>query len=256
MNKKNNPVETFRQNIDSVHKLINFDQVVQDIAIKAIEELHAKLVKNQGITNPQLNGERTLQILKSIRTNNALKARYRTIYNQAVVLLVSYFGSVLSDIFRYTAKISVQTCKDKRVLNEEIKLQVGELLTLDQNIPDAVGDLLITKKDISFQDMKSVHRAFRDYFGVKVDKGHYVNDIILGQACRHSIVHEGGVVNSRVLNQVREAKPRGLKKDIKLGEEIDFSVEEIDVLSKSMLHYAEELMRKVESYGQSTNSGT
>lgn len=248
MNNSINPLNTFRHNINSVEKLINFDQEVQDIAISAIEELHDDLVNIHNITNPQQNGDRTLTILRGVRTNDALKLKYKTVYNQAVVLLVSYFGSMLSDLFRYSAKIAVLTHKDKRVLNEELKLQVYELLNIRKDIGDTIGDILIEKKDMSFQDMKSVSRLFKNYFGIDIDKDNLVNNIILGHACRHSIVHEGGIVNSRVINQVREAKPRDLKENVNLEKDISFSVPEIRILSNSMLKYAENLMEKITEY--------
>ena len=250
MDKENNPINVFRQNVESVKKLINFDREVQYIAIDAIEELHQYLVKHQKIENPQINGERTLQILKGIRTNGALKLKYKTIYNQAVVLLVSYFSSALADIFRYAAKVAILNRKEESILTEKIILKVEDLLGLGQSIEDEVGDLLITKtkKDISFQDMNSVRRSFDDYFGIKIEKDERVNNIILGQACRNSIVHEGGVVNSRVVNQVRGAQPRKLKISIIQGDDISFSVDEISLLSESMLEYAQDLMDSVEIY--------
>ncbi len=254
MNKENNPIEVFRQNVYSVEKLVDFDHEVQDIAIVAIEELHQHLVDIEKIENPLTNGERTLEILRSIRTNDALKPKYKTIYNQAVVLLVSYFGSALADIFRYAAKVAIINREERNVLDEKISLKIEDLLGLSQKIEDEIGDLLIkkTKKDISFQDMKSVRRSFGDYFGIKIEKGERVNNIILGQACRNSIVHEGGVVNSRVIYQVRDAKPRMLKVNIVQGESISFSIEEINLLSKSMLEYVQDLMDKVDLYEKSS----
>lgn len=248
MDKENNPIKAFSQNVESVKKLINFDHEVQDIAIEAIEELHQYLVNVQEIDNPQRNGERTLQILKGIRTNDALKLKYKTIYNQTVVLLVSYFGAALKDVFRYAAKVATLNRKEDSILTEKISLKIEDLLVMGRNIEDEIGDLLITKRDISFQDMKTVHRSFNDYFRIEIKQDERVNNIILGQACRNSIVHEGGIVSSRVVGQVRNAVPRRLKKSLSLGEDISFSVKEINLLSKSMLEYVQDLMSKIEAY--------
>ncbi len=240
--------KTFKKHIESVESLINFDREVLDIAIESIESLHQKLVTTQRIDNDQLNGKRTLDILRGIRENDSLKNRFKIINNQAIVLLVSYFGSAIADLFRQAAKIAVDEHKDERVLKTDIKMKVDELLNIFGTIGEAIGDILINKNDISFQDMKSIRRAFDGYFGIKIDKNKLVNNIILSQACRHTIVHEGGVVNKKIINQVSAAKPRDIKNDIKEKDDINFSEEEITIISKSMLSYVISLEDKVNSY--------
>lgn len=197
-----NSLQLFEQNIQSVRKLMNFDRDVQDFAIEQIEKLHNTLVNVDKIENETRNGKRTLDLLKQIRSNDSLRPRYQIIFNQAIVLLVSYFGSAISDCFRTATQISI-ALDDKRVLNEELNIEIEELLIRGDQINDVLGDLLIQKKDISFQDMKSVSRAFKEYFGIEIKKDNVVNNIILGQACRHAIVHEGGRVNGRIIRQVR-----------------------------------------------------
>lgn len=243
-----NAVNTFKSNIDSVEKLINFDREVLHIAIESITELHNSLVEKLDITNEHMNGGRTLEILKSIHSNDSLKTRFSIINNQAVVLLVSYFGSAISDLFRQASSIAIEKHKDDKVLNSEIKLKVSEILQLEPPIGASIGDLLITKNSISFQDMQSIKREFNKYFGIIINKDKTVNNIILSQACRHSIVHEGSIVNSRVVNQVKGAMPRDLKTDIKLHSNIEFSEDEIKIISKSMLAYVCDLSNKVNDY--------
>lgn len=230
---------------------MNFDRDVQDMAIQQIESLHQQFV-SEGITNEQRNGKRTLDILKGIRTNDSLRPRYKTIFNQAVVLLVSYFGSALSDCFRSATQIAI-TYREKRILDEDINLKVDEIVSSQDSIGDALGDLIIQKKDISFQDMKSVHRAFKKYFGIEIEKNENVNNIIVGQACRHSIVHEGGRVNSRIVNQVINAKPRSLKPDIKENDNLEFSTDEVHQLGMHMKTYVTDLQLKISEYSKSLN---
>ena len=118
MKNRVSPLETFESNLQSVHKLMNFDRDVQDLAITQIKELHDNLVNFHKITNDQLNGKRTLDILEGIRENDSLRPRYKAIFNQAIVLLVSYFGSALSDCFRFAMQNAVEL-QDKRVMDEE-----------------------------------------------------------------------------------------------------------------------------------------
>lgn len=238
------PLEAFKSNLDSVSKLINFDKEVQEIAINGVKSLHAKLVKELKITNPQLNGERTLQILYGIRDSPTLRERYALIFNQAVVLMVSYFGSALGDIFRITAA-SALAKDDERIVNVELKVRIGEILLLAESPEDQIGDLIILKDDISFQDMQSTHRAFKKYFDVQMETNDIVRNIIVAQACRHAIVHDGGKVNQRTMNQIRNSQPRTLKTTLSLGQEIRFSINEIESLSDDMRSYVSQLAAKV-----------
>ena len=68
--------DNFKKNIESVERLINFDRDVLDMALSQVQELHNDLVTSQGITNEQLNGKRTIDLLQNIRTNDSLKLRY------------------------------------------------------------------------------------------------------------------------------------------------------------------------------------
>lgn len=243
--------DNFERNIRSVKKLINFDREVLSFAIDAVSELHHDISTRLKIENPQTNGRRALDILLGIRNNDSLKTSFSTINNQAVVLMVSYFGSACSDIFRYAAKIAVEKHQDKRVMGHENKFSISELTEYGENIGSYVGDILINKNDISFQDMKSISRAFGDYFGIQIPKSYIVNDIIVTQACRHSIVHEGGVVNKRIIKQIASAKPRKIKTDIYEGHQLAFSESEIEMASDSMISYVRDRCLDVSQYEQS-----
>jgi hypothetical protein len=239
-----NQVAAFHANLESVRKLVNFDAEVRDIALKGVQSLHEFLKESKGFENPAWNGERTLQILRSIRDSPALKDRYSTIYNSAVVLLVSYFGSAIGDVFRAAAARAV-TRNDPRVLDTELKIKVGDVVGLTAAPEEQIGEMLIQKEGISFQDMQSTHRAFKHYFGVELPTTEAVKNIIVGQACRHAIVHDGATANARVMNQVRNATPRTLKQDLCLNQKIKFSIAEVDLLAADMKSYIENLANVV-----------
>jgi len=94
-------VESFRQHVTSVEKLMNFDRDVLEFAVSSLRELKKKLTRHHKLDNPELTAERTLQILEGIREHDSLRSRYQTIFNQALVLLVSYFGSSVHDMLRH-----------------------------------------------------------------------------------------------------------------------------------------------------------
>jgi len=236
--------ENFDANLKSVDKLVNFDTDVQTLAIDGIKTLHEKL-KAQGIDNPALNGERTLQMLQGVHDNKSLKPRFKIIYNQAIVLLVSYFGSVLGDLFRYAATEALNY-SDPRIMDVELKLRVSEISSISGNPENVIGDLLILKDDITFQDMGSTHRAFKKYYGITIGADVHVQNIILAQACRHVIVHSAGIVNERTINQIRVTKERTIKVEIRSGENISFSIEEVGEVAKSMREYVKAVSKLVE----------
>jgi len=93
--------------------------------------------------------------------------------------------------------------------------------------------------------MQSIARVFRDYLDVNIDKSEVVNDIILGQACRHVIVHSGGMVDERLIRQISGAKPRRVKFSLIPGERVQFSDQEVMLVSDSMVQYLQSVAGKV-----------
>lgn len=81
-----------------------------------------------------------------------------------------------------------------------MKLTAAELLELTESPNDSsIATLFIDKKDLSFQDMQAISRAFKDYISVEITKNKTVNNIIPAQACRNVIVHAGGKITNRLI---------------------------------------------------------
>jgi hypothetical protein len=87
-------------------------------------------LKTSQLDNPRLNAERTLKVL---RENDSLRPRYETIFNQAAVLLVSYFGSAVGDVFRFGIARELQAAKNVRLLREELRVLLEEILEASHN---------------------------------------------------------------------------------------------------------------------------
>jgi hypothetical protein len=230
-------VAQFQKHVESVERLMNFDRDVLSFAIDAIEKLEVRLTQHHRLDNPHLSAGTTLKMLRGYREHDSLRPRYETIFNQALVLLVSYFGSSVHDLFREGVNESLTTGKDTALLKEQVKLSLSELREAEFDLRDMAADLLVNAKDISFQDMKSIARAFRDHLNVTIQWDQVVNEIILAQACRHVIVHAGGIVNAQTMRQVSVAKPRQLKPALELGKPVQFSVHEIQQVAASMGTY-------------------
>ena len=242
-------IQTFRKNVSSVYELVNFDRIVLEFAISQVSDLSDKLKNVHGIGNSQLNAENTVKALKIIRQNDSLRPMYQVISNQCVVLLVSYFGSSVGDLFKcYLTEVLKLGMLSPALRKEDIKLSLGELETMSYDILTNIGEIVVANKGISFQDMQSIARAFHDWLGYEPIQDVDVNNIIISQACRHAIVHSGGMVDKRLVKQVATAKPRNVKPEFIENTPIQFYPDEVEVIGESMVRYIERL---IEGLGKS-----
>ncbi|HOP21733.1 MAG TPA: hypothetical protein PK055_03210 [Gammaproteobacteria bacterium] len=161
---------TFKDNVNDIIKLMEFDQIILNVAIKGLEKLQQNLTRLHNIDNPHLLAENTLQLLRSIKEHESLKPRYQVIFNQCVVLLVSIFASSISDLFKKGINDLAVKGDSSELKSEELKISVSQLLEFNGDIKESLGDLIAEKNDLSFQDMKSIGRAFKTYFGFTIEK--------------------------------------------------------------------------------------
>jgi hypothetical protein len=229
----------FDQNVQSTYELMNFDQVVMDYAIAVVKKLRETAdlpyTKDKVIEN-------AVASLENVRRNDSLRIQYGHIANQCVVLLVSYFDSAARDLFQHFLGEVIREGRTDRLSKEEIKMTINELASFSSS---DLPNLLVIKKDISFQDMQSISRAFKYYLGFEPQKTDDVNTIIAGHGCRHVIVHAGGVCDHRLIAQVSKAHPRALKVSMELGQRVTFSPDEVERLGTSMHAYLLELVEGV-----------
>lgn len=227
--------------LNSVKDLSNFDRKITDLCTNHLEKLNSRYRSAPFSTTNQLYlCENTISAIKNIRTNDSLRMHYNTMHNQCIVLAVSFFTSALSDIFRY----SVQRSSEIGTLpasNEDIKLSIKELQDLSFNLSAHVADIILKKKDISFQDMQSTVRVFESYLNIKIPKDEVCNDVILAQASRHSIVHNHSLADEKFINQIRNAKPRSIKQDFKPNEPFHYTASEIEFVTFAMLLFIQNL---------------
>jgi hypothetical protein len=238
--------DALMKNIDDIFRLMDFDRDILKFAIGGIEGLQKNLWRFHDIENPRLLAQNTLKMLNNIKDHDSLRPQYQVIFNQCIVLLVSVFASSVADLFRDGICILAKKGDSKSLKKEELKISVSDLLEFDGEINERLGHLIADKNDLSFQDMKSIGRAFKDYFGFDISKDIHVNNIIMAQAGRHVIVHDSARINERVIGQVYGAKPRDLKPELD-GDTIQFSPEEVKLAAESMLVYFRQVRNQVET---------
>lgn len=232
-------LSNFRRNVDEVDRLINFDREVLQVVMLTMEDLHQRL--KEKFADERLNGSRALQVVRGIRDNQTLRAKYQTIHNQAIVLLVSHFASALGEAFRAAVTESLDTADSGKLYDEEIKLSIGEIREKDWNLKASIADMLIAKHDFTFQDMGSTVRAFKNFTSITLERDVVMNNIIAAQACRHAIVHASGRINDKTLKQVSTANPRSIKPTLSLGDSVSFVADEVEAVKNDMVNFVARL---------------
>ncbi|WP_028527035.1 hypothetical protein [Runella limosa] len=232
--------------LNSVKDLSNFDRKITDICTNHLEQLNSRLRGAPFNTTNQIYlCENTSKVIKNIRENDSLRHHYNKMHNQCIVLAVSFFTSAISDIFRY----SVQKSSEIGTLpasNEDIKLSIKELRDLSFNLTNHIADIILKKKDISFQDMQSTVRTFENYLSIKIPKNEPCNDIILAQASRHSIVHNHSIADEKFMAQIKSATPRSIKQNFKVNEPFHYTASEIEFITYAMLVFVQDLRTQIQ----------
>ncbi len=234
--------QNFDSNADLVSNLMSFDRIILDLCINNLETLDAKLRIKQNISNPIYLPTKTISLLKNIRTNDSLRSQYETIFNQALVLLVSHFSSALHDMFKTSLKMFLDKSSEPKILKEEIKVSLEELKEKNYDLSEDIANVVIAKKDYSFQDMQSTKKAFEECFSYSPEKTMDVNNIILAQAARHIIVHSSAIADKRFLRQISGAVPRSIKQTVQQETQISFNPTEVEIISASMKIYLGNVM--------------
>jgi hypothetical protein len=191
-----------------------------------------------------------LKELKGIHEHGSLKMSYNNMYNQCLVLSVSYFTSTIHSIFKeFIGYVCANKPEELKGEEEDFKITLKELKKRRFQLVEWMGDLIIQKKGITFQDMQSVQREFKTYFNIDLPRDNNTNNIIFALASRHLIVHALGVVEEKFLYQIRDTYnkndktvSRTIKIDLQKDKPLQFAPEEIIEIQKSMEAYIKTLM--------------
>src|SRR5262245_42084381 len=92
---------SFTEQVNGVYELLDFDRFVIDHVVGGLGSL-AEQLESDGRNSAAMLVRNRVSGLLNVRRSDSLRPRYQTIFNQCVVLLVSYFGSTVGDVFRRT----------------------------------------------------------------------------------------------------------------------------------------------------------
>jgi hypothetical protein len=241
-----NALVTFSKNIEAVNQLADLDRGLIDQTIQQLKERDARL-KTAKVDNPRLLAGNTLTNLENIRRNDSLRPGFQAIVNQSAVLLASYFASGVSQIFRSAIAGALEHGPSKTLEQHELRFTVRDVKHMGGDIIDAIPDLIAEGPGMSFQDTKSIQRIFKDYLDIDIPRDEVTNDVSMELALRHVLVHNGGIVDRKCLRQTEESLPRTFRREIKLGQSINFNTEEVRAVAATMIEYVQRLANGCES---------
>jgi hypothetical protein len=240
----------FNEHIKSVRQLMNFDRFLLDFCIFQIEALEDRIKNNKTleITNPYLLPTNTLRMLRTVRQNDSLRTQYNGIFNQCLVLVVSYYTSILSSIFKESINFAGQHSPALiESSNEDLRISLSELRQYNFNLAENLGDIIIKKKDLSFQDMQSVSRSFKNFLGIEIAKDKALNNIIVAQASRHAIVHSLAIADEKFIKQIADANPRDVLPVVLPMSTIHFQPGDIDRVIYSMEIQIDKMISEIDA---------
>lgn len=238
------PIEELNANLSSVIALLDFDRLVLEHSIQTLTKLEADL-SDQTLHNAVQTVSNARQALENIRTNDSLKLQYQTIVDQCVVLQVSHFATALKNFYTECILFALVNEKSDQLGEEEIKVTVKALCEISENDRTRIAELVVSKHNMSFQDMKQVYRAFKTYFGHEISKTTDVTNIICGQAARHAIVHNGGRTSPRTLAMLEKVEPQDIQLPTTVNQPLGLKKSHVHALRKSMLSYMRQLQGSI-----------
>lgn len=227
------------EQLGKVFNMMEFDKDFISMVINQLRAQGTLLEAQHGIRNDKLLPYGAINLLESICESGPKRRKYQPIYNQSLVLLVSYFASAVSAIFNETLTYFLNHVDEipKDLAKEEFKFSVRELKELEYDLSIEIGRVVARKSDISFQDMQSIYRAFKRYFEIDIGRSDDVDTIIAAQSLRHAIVHNSEMIDEKCQRQLILAKDRKIVRNFELETEIKVSISDLEIVSGSMRRY-------------------
>lgn len=215
--------ERFDILLGTVKELAEFDKLILDFCISHIESLNHNLKNGPfKIGNPSFLADKALLAISNVRQNNSLRTKYQSIFNSCVVLQVSYFTSAIQDIFYYAHNRLVIT-----------------------NRNTITADELKKRNDINFQNMASIIKTYKKYLDIDIATNSTVNTIALSQFCRHATVHSLSLADEKFIFNIKNLQPRDIKRNITLGEKIEFTTSELEYVKLAMQMFISDLVQNI-----------
>lgn len=188
----------------SIDALINLGTDVSLIILDSLKNLKKGYEPLSGFIPFKEKLERNIEMIDKIKNHPILREKYDVIYGQALVLLVSAFESLMTNLF--TSLINEFPEK----INWPEKKTIGVDLNLLRYYSN-IGDLVLKslKGQPNFQDWQSTLNFLKENLNINIGKDisrEEQETIIFYQATRHIIIHNSAKIDPDFIKQIRNTK--------------------------------------------------
>lgn len=231
--------EILNSNFKDIDKLQATPNRIKDHAIGVLRNI----LENENISNTTRRKlGHGIQSLETI-SDQSIADNYKAIYQQMCVLAVSNLEAVLREYFSRAADDYKNLNLDNEVLSKT-KVSIKEIVNEDLRFGGKLGDLILEKDNsLNFQDLKSIKRAFSNYFNKGVDLLQETEkNLCFYLEVRHALVHNGGKINQKFLKATSELDAN--IKSYSEGDQVELEQQDWDTIKKSFAELVQEVTKR------------
>lgn len=197
MAESENYLVELKTKLEEIEKLQETPMIMRDYASDCLKRV---LNESQQLLHTDRNIiQNKVKSLENIK-EESMKAQFSVIYSQMCVLAVSSLEAILKKYFVDSINDSDKINTDYKKL-AEIKVSVRDIIENKFNFDGKLGGLILERDKPNFQDLKSILKNLKNYFNQEI----YLKDGVKQKICfyleaRHLLVHKGGVVDEKFIN--------------------------------------------------------
>ena len=241
MEKINNALETFKNNLKQIDQLSEIGSDAGDILLEMLNNLKKENEKMSAFIPYKQKLDVVINQIKNIKNHDLLIEKYRIIYNQSVVLVVATFESFMNDL----VKNIIDNYPD--IINWPEKKQIS----FDPNIlkysSPTIGSLIVgssLREKYNFQDLQSTISFLKEYLGFDLSIEEELKEkIIKYQALRNVIIHNAAIIDDKFLKQIRDIE---IKEIYKINNPVKLKEADYKEARDSFEKFSDKIFEKLE----------
>lgn len=195
--------KNFSYNLNEIDKINKLGNDVIELTVDLLLSLKEQNEQLTAFVPYKEKLDNTISQIRNLKTHKIVADKYQVIFNQSVVLIISTFEIFLSEFVTEVANNMSEMIK----WNEKEKISINPTDYYYTDISFGRIVLKHIKQKYSFQDIQSIRRLIKDYFGFEINiPKDDLDDLIFYQAARNAIVHNLSQVDEEFRNQIRTTK--------------------------------------------------
>jgi len=231
-------LEEFKIELENIDKLEQTPMIIREIAIQGLDNAIGEIIATgkMGLTKQSLeNSKRGLENIGE----QSIKNNFKIIYSQMCILAVSSLEATLKKYFE-DALSNFSNINQANKDLKEIKISLAELVENNLIYSGEFGKLVLSKTNLSFQDLKSIKRIFSEYisYDIRLDS-ETEKQICFFLEARHVLVHKGGIADEKFIKSTNLFGAN--LKNYAVGDRIDVGMNDWLSIKNSFIELVEQL---------------